>query len=477
MVNPFVAAIRTVGTVYCVVVLLTLGFAQQADVDKSRSSPTNSQERLLSALKAIAISEGKLLVFEEEPITDLVEVKELELISGSRMSADSWGKVARILQCHVEGKTSFILFRRSYSNKADVPPVTEKEYAVLFQDIRKILAPFNPNAKGKYPGSSFEPIICKLFDTLTPDQTESARTGDLLVSSLTLKQQYMIRRVTHVFYIQFRFPVVKSPAVWMERIAGKRIGMAHEKDGRKHFGYESNVEPFGKVFNRFDGGDIVSISPTGERRIINPITASDYKDGAAVVPSKTLVINDLINVLNKSNTRAIVSEAAYAEKPIFIVSPVANNKPIEVLNAVADLYGLRVVSNENQDTLTQKRNRLPATMDNVPQAVLNYLPTSLHHAFLDEATPYGLSIKPGDMHSLQNFLRPRQRNTARIKATCRDYLRQWYDNRIKEIKEKEKKSPILLANNEIKTAQDGFITFTYLSVVSSNRLNNPKMVV
>lgn len=291
----------------------------------------------------------------------------------------------------------FILTKR-FSDPADIPDVTLAECAQAMDDIALVLAPFNPHFKRGQIEKS--PAMQDLFSSLTLEQMAALqdKKNGLVVASLPPSQQQEAEQLVLFLYVQLP---MGNTASAMQQI--KSVGeaapifcwrsLSDVAPGASKVGL-GNISLFGVQFlevlasrTRFiplSKPNNISLDSGGLAMTWDGLTngkaiLSD-NDPTYPIPPVTPAPNprrppDAINsetlgeVVTRLNTRIggkpkVTVDAALAPKRVTIFGE-QSTPPLKVLDALAEVYGLRVRRSDDEKTLRLTRRLFQVPLDPV----------------------------------------------------------------------------------------------------------------
>lgn len=310
---------------------------------------------------------------------------------------------------------------KRYSDPNDLPGVTLKEWGHTLEDIQRITDQFNPHVPSVSFSQGRNPLLGDLVASLTASQVAAMqeKTPDkgLTVSSLGPQQRALVQRLALYFYVQR--PLDGAQIAIMDLREASKFGAsvvfrkgdliallhltgppAQGLGGLQVFGYETPVESVGHSSFRplsspggrvAYNGNVIMIAhyPPGT---INP-PHQDSTDPMPILPHLLTVpgvvaategagptpssIASVIATLNSSlgQNRSLTVADDVQNKPIIVVG-FENASPADILQAMADVYGLRVTRKKDGVRLLERNQfAVPTDVSGLPDALRRVFPS------------------------------------------------------------------------------------------------------
>jgi len=308
------------------------------------------------------------------------------------------------------------LLKKRYTDAADLPSITVKEFALGLEEASRYAEGFNPHIPlEKIGGTS---VISDLVYSLTPEQLEAM--GDdkrgVPVASLSPIQQQEVQQLVLHFYVQRAvkdLPTLLRAVNW--------VAAGDPKFGRhffpimnaRLFGFDA---PFGyEGFLPLSRPDLVtvnvgyslgiSLQPAGGAPPADP---TDPPPVPANAPPPALpVSSSLADILTQLNAHAddglkVTVEPYLAPKRVTVFGEAAVT-PRQEVAALAEVYGLRVfkddpVEGHDHLRLTRQTAQVPLTLLSLHDSILQALPDPLVRAYRKHdrsSFSTGLGTMPG----------------------------------------------------------------------------------
>lgn len=375
-----------------------------------------------SAFTALSQQAHAAVVAEDQPLHMILTP---QAASGLRLSPDGEAlstllpKLAAAYDYTVQSSGKVVLLKKRYTDPADLPSVTVKECALGLAEASRYLDNFNPHfPKGEIDDS---PAMKDLIYSLTPEQLEAM--GDnkrgVPVASLAPEHQQEVAVFLLHFYIQRstrnfsdtvdainRVAAGDPQFSWRSMTAITDPSFAHRflDPSTLMFGYDAVLPSGQNIFMTLSKPDQIQTFLTGGIKISPRADAGTPPDAARVAPGDVTdplpvpasapppappVSSSLAEIIARLNTRAKdglkVSVESYLAPKRATVFGEATAAPREELNALADLYGLRVLTEEKQQgkdrlRLTRQTARVPLDVIAMHDSLLQSLSDPLVRA-------------------------------------------------------------------------------------------------
>ena len=275
-------------------------------------------------------------------------------------------------------KGNTLQLKKRYSDPTDVPSITLEEGAQTALDLKRILSRFNPHLT-----SGQSSIPQGLLKTLNPEQLKAMEEETLSVSALTGEQRSLAWSTALYFYVQVPEEGTESLSKIFARVLKKESVLCWE--GQKDISNLGIRSPSTVAWEP-------PFIPLGSSPASHSISAvgkllSDFDSQAKQTPD-VFTIGSIITKLVATSDASLPSisvDPMLLEKIVIVVEPEVV-KPEVVVEAIAAVYGLRVVvdrkdNNQVRIQLTRRYAKLPETLEQLPEAVLNVLPDPMIRAF------------------------------------------------------------------------------------------------
>jgi len=308
----------------------------------------------------------------------------------------------------------FILTKR-FSAPEDIPDVTLAECAQAMDDVAFVVAPFDPHFKRGQVEKS--PAMQDLLSSLTPEQITALQDKQhgLAVASLPPSQQQEAEPLVLFLYVQLPLGNT-APAMQQIRSVGGAVPVFCRRnfgdvvpDSSKMglgdinlFGIEfldvpasktrfiplskpdsisSNGDGFSLMWDTSVNGKPVMSSPDPTDPPPPAVPVSHSPMSVNVVNSETL--GEVVARLNvgTGGKPKITVDAALAPKRVAVFGE-EFTPPLKILDALAELYGLRVRHSDDEKTLrlTRRLFQVPLTPEGISLAIQAIMPAPLIRA-------------------------------------------------------------------------------------------------
>jgi len=350
--------------------------------------------RFGAILQALAAQAHVTVIAEDVPLHQtLANVAQLTLPPNTPIS-QAMTLVAAAFDYDAQRNGSVFLLKKRFTDPSDLPNVTLEECTEALRDIGSDLDMFDPGPRESMPGPYCLPLM-RLEPTLTPDQLsamhETTAEKGLAIASLTPDQQAIIRKFVLSDYVDTYNDTVKGAGYMMAQTP--TLTLRFDLDTAQGGGPSVPPQPglktasFGYVIrDSFDRPDFISLI---RNRPLDapPIPAPVLSQNAKVLPALQAppaqagdqgytTLGAVVAGLNKRGQPASVA-AALGAKAVTIYGADAA-QPAEIMQALADIYGLHVETEHQAAGVILRLKRRPYTwpseLSGLPQAIRYAMP-------------------------------------------------------------------------------------------------------
>ena len=386
-------------------------------------------------LKQQAQKNGTVYLVEGEPA--LVPVSEkAEADTKPPTSLQEW---ATAYGYRAEALPSgIVVFHKTYYDERDLPSVTLAEWQAAVKDMKAIINAASPHVT--MPPGKTDSMAQGIMDTFTPAQLAAMRRGQaeveqrqsgkaptvtdtmrrdngVSVSALSPSQKAAVWQAARFIYVQNSLVDAERGFIQSETVlAGNPVFKFHDMNGVRLFGYEIK-SPGGKEarFVSLSNPYQFMSSPDGIRPlrgrdkdtflvpVQNDPTVPSTKNTQSILPL-AIPLKDLVRRLNIQDTttsaKPITVDDELGAKRITVAGNLAKANPLNVVRAVASVYGLRVVNSANQIVLTRPRVRTTDDPARVGDALEEVMPLPFLNAYhriirKDDPVVQGITLSKG----------------------------------------------------------------------------------
>jgi len=380
---------------------------------------TGEQSRFFSTSFAALAAQAKVtLVIEGVPLPQTLSDEQMKRVPEQAPLGEMLNALADGYDYGVEErKGSVFVLKKRYSDPRDLPGVTREECRAALKDMLRALAPYNPHTS---TNSKRDPLLGEFMTTLTDEQIRrlgGVHTGTsipdplpksqaLPVASLSARQRTLVWRFITYYYVQARVQGMEAAIRKMDQLVPEESVTFRwtERGGQRAFGYQIPVTdpkaPPGLVFFRaLPDAPSDSVPLFGFGKDTPPQEARDKREMA---PSTLASVVASLNARRKDTEPKITVDDALAPKPVIVFGSEAAS-PRQILDALAAVYGLRVVTDEDGALrLSRPSFRLAATIADLPEAVRRTFPEPLLRAFhTDESERLRREVMGEDLRRYQ----------------------------------------------------------------------------
>ncbi len=370
-----------------------------------------------SAFTALAQQAHVTVVAEDQPLHPTLTP---QATAGLRLNKDGeplstlLPKLAAAYDYDVQPSGKAFLLKKRYTDAADLPSVTVKECALGLAELDGYAENFNPHILLGLPDRS--PIISDLIYSLTPEQIQvmgDNKRGVPVASLAPIQQQEVWQFLLHI-YVQRSINGLPDTVAAISRVVATDpqfrwrdcANFSIPSFARRYLG--SNIRMFGYDATRADGKplfitlsklDQIKISLDGVIRVTSSqevggqFAPGDLTDPLPMPtnapPPAPPVSASLGDILTHLNARAAdglrVTVEPYLAPKRATVFGEAWTTPRQELDALADVYGLRVFTGDKEAghdrlRLTRQTARVPLDVIALHDSLLQSLPDPLVRA-------------------------------------------------------------------------------------------------
>lgn len=338
-----------------------------------------------SSLDALAAQSHSAIVAEGVPFHPTLPAGQTSRFSKETPLSVMLPALAAAYDYDVEYRNKVYLLRKKYSDIRDLPAVTLEECTQATQDILTVLRPFAINTEFPIRGMALVKVMPELAATLTPEQMQALHDRKLAVAALTPEQKAKVWQFVFYFYAQTPFEAAEEAAFDFKGAPRASVGV--DPNGYTFSG--ASFHPFcyrtlsyeGKsVLRSFvRGGEIISISH-GIGTTVGPALPPEEPEAPGAAPAPVTLAQE-VAALNTRGLHATV-DAALRVKPVSLAGD-DSATPKQILQSLADIYGLRVMEPSGKDKtvqLTRPVFRVPLDAAALPECVWRVVPEPLQRA-------------------------------------------------------------------------------------------------
>lgn len=352
-------------------------------------------------------------------VTFVVEAEPLHLTLGpnTRISLTPGGetlsslvpKLADAYDYEATRSGNVFLLTKRFTDPKDIPDVTLDECAQAMDDVDLVLAPFNPHFKRGQVEKS--PAMQDLLSSLTPEQIAALQDKQhgLAVASLLQPQQQEAEELVLFLYVQLplgntasAMQQIKSVSQGVPVFCRRNLSDVFPDISKVGLG---DINLFGIEFLDISAGKM-SFIPLSKPNDISSsqggiaVTWGGLNNGKAILsdndptdppplsPKVDVVANSetLNDIVARLNTRIggkpkLTVDAALTLKRVAVFGE-QFTPPTKILDALAELYGLRVRHSDDEKTLrlTRRLFQVPLAPEGISLAIQSAMPAPLIRA-------------------------------------------------------------------------------------------------
>lgn len=360
------------------------GFSGGSKVRLTRGQTAVFQD----ALQTLAQQGHVTVVAEGAPLHPTLPAKDIPDLSQDAPPPD--GALQRLADAYdydVQFHHGVYRLTKRYSDPNDMPGVTLEECTLAMQDVVNALKVFALDTQPNPRRIALDPIVESFAATLTPEQMQSLQDEKigLPVTSLTPEQQTLVTKVGAYFYIQavldeaqrllFRLRQAPKAAIGKDIIPMMGISQPLFGYDTKDLWGRSYFATFNLVATNADGPLTPGSNPP------NPLAPAKIA-GTRLPESATKGPMTLGREAAALSTRGapVLVDPALRAKPVSVAGE-SYSKPSQVVEAMGDVYGLRVeIKEDGTRRLARPLRSIPLSLAGVGGAVWNSLPLPLQRA-------------------------------------------------------------------------------------------------
>ncbi|GAB4458215.1 MAG: hypothetical protein OHK0029_19180 [Armatimonadaceae bacterium] len=340
---------------------------------RSSSAHENSSDVISTfedTLERIA-NEGRIsILVEGTPYLSRLTEQEQSLVAQKRTVEDALVTVATLRDYRVlqdsKGKRpqpSVYILQKQYRKYPEVPCVTFEECKTSLAEIHNLLERFDPHP----PVKSQPDLIFDVVDSI-PDQ-QVTKEKAFLVKNLSREAQAQLWRMALYVYIGNSTSDARRQIAGFNEIQEQKIYRTKNDKGETDFGYN--------VTYRDGQQGFISLTASGFG-FLGP----NFETPPASVAQPAQKLSEIIAQWNKHTSDRYEVDPALATKPVLLFGEQFTHTD-DLLYAVADLYGLRVKSENSQQLLTFKKIDYPRNLGDLYASVRQRIPEPLSRAIRD----------------------------------------------------------------------------------------------
>lgn len=367
-----------------------LGEARGPVVHLTKTQAANVQD----ALTALSEQGHFAIVAEGVPLHPTLPKDKAPDIADGVPLERAIAKVADAYDYNVERRDHVLMLKKRYTDHEDLPSVTLDECRQSLDNVLRVLDPFNPHLL--LNGPIDVGLVQDFTNTLTPQQEQAMQAKTLHYGDLSPDQQALIMRT--VLYETVQFPardVRRVQDVFAKLPTGSVGPIPYQPNGvygrnglqlnyLRPIEYGPQTGQLGPTWCALTGADVPG---NRDAPTLSPRSKSD--PFAPLGTTLEAVVAGLNARADRKPTEAPCDvEAPLRAKPV-TVAGLGLATPIEVLRALASVYGLRIgVADKGGPLLERASARVPAEVAGLPEAIRRALPEPLLRALHDgDATP------------------------------------------------------------------------------------------
>lgn len=365
-------------------------------VSLTRTQAANFQD----ALMALAEQGRMAIVAEGVPLHSTLPKDKAPDIAGGVPLGQAISRVADAYDYAVERQDHVLILKKRYTDPEDLPGVTLDECRQSLDAVVRVLDAFNPHLK--LPGPIDVVLVQDFTNTLTPEQEQAMQAKTLHYSDLAPGQQALIVRT-------ILYENVQSPSQDVQNLQNVFAGMPGASVGPipydEHGVYGRNGLRLDYLTPILFGPQIGQLQPTWydltsadvPGNMDAPTLSPRTKTGPAAPQGTTVEA-----VVAGLNARPVPKpagplsevEAPLKAKPV-TVAGLGHATPLEVLRALAAVYGLRIGATDKGGPLLERVSaRAPTEVQGLPDALRRALPEPFLRAIHDAEAPPPAFLPP-----------------------------------------------------------------------------------
>ncbi len=344
---------------------------------------TSESRTFQSSINALATQSHSAIIAEGIPFHPALPANQASRFSKEAPLSVMLPALAAAYDYDVEYRNKVYLLRKRYSDIRDLPAVTLEECTQATQDILTVLRPFAVSTQFPIQDHALNGVIPELAATLTPEQMQALHDRKLAVATLTPEQKAKVWQFVFYFYAQTPFEKTEETAFQLKAAPKASVGV----DPNGFVLYGASFHPFCYRTLSYEGKSVLRSFVQGGESIttshgVGTMVAPALPPEEAEAPDKPIpapvTLAQEVAALNTRGLHAAV-DVALCVKTVSIAGD-GNATPRQVLQALADVYGLRVTEPSGKDKtvqLTRPTFQVPLEATALPQCVWRVVPEPL----------------------------------------------------------------------------------------------------
>ena len=368
-----------------------------APADVSVQVTPEQARSFLEGLTVLA-GQGKVaFVAEGVPLWPTLAPAKLPGWSGTLPLSEAVDKLAAAYDYAAQRKGNVFVLRKRYTDAHDLPDVTIEECRLAAQDVARLMSPFAPRVPQERGIDPPNTLSLDILAALSPEQRQAMQTRQLSVASLSSSQRAVLKRLSLFFYLHSSWDQANEVLIRLDKTPETRLcfrDLSASKQPERHFGFEFpdkrlGGRPYFSPFFRVIALNAQTTPPFGI--VPTPEPGRDAIDRASAGATT------LDAALTRLNARAagtaagsgparFTADSALGPKTLTLVGDENEwNSTPALFSALADVYGLRVITEEDGTRrLARYRPRPVRDLADLAAAVHVALPAPLLRAAHEE---------------------------------------------------------------------------------------------
>lgn len=342
------------------------------------------------ALDALAAQGHVAIVAEGAPRVPRLPKKDTQDLTTPLPLPDAVTKLAASFDYDVQEQDNVYILTKRYTDPKEMPCVTLEECDQAFKDILTLLDPFNPNFDEASDDHSQRSTVIAFFESLSPRQSQGARTKTLRYGELGPEQQKIVENIFLYGFVQFPTYKLRDTVRVLDYAPGSVLTGKDKGYNALFIEAPTQTNKSLRYFQSLEGG----VTPL-DRAQPTLILPKQPETGSPSVPAP-MTLETLVALLPHTGPPAVV-DAPLKGKPVSVAG-LSNVSAMDVLRALKVLYDLRIGASDAGGNKLM-RQIIPPTdsLRDLGPNIWSLLPISIiraidpKDAFVAQDTPTGES--------------------------------------------------------------------------------------
>jgi len=369
------------------------------------------------ALDALAAQGHVAIVAEGAPLVPRLSKKDIPDLTAPLPLPLAVTKIAASFDYDVQKQDDVFVLTKRYTDPKEMPCVTLEECDQSFKDILTLLNQFSPNFDEASEDHSQRSAVITFFKSLSPEQSQQARTKTLHYGELGPEQQKAVESIFLCGYVQFPTYKLRETLNILDYAPGSVL--TGKDQGHNAVFIEATMS-YNKSLHYYQplGGGVTS-SKEAQPTLILP---KQTETGGLPTPAP-MTLEALVGLLPHTGPPAVV-DAPLKDKPVSVAG-LSNVSAMDVLRALKVLYGLRIGASDAGGNKLMRQIVPPTdSLRDLGPNVWGLLPASFIRAMHSEEAPIAQAPLMGESKSetpAETFQRLKAESDRRFQHQMRSH--------------------------------------------------------